>query len=276
MPAAAAAPRARHATAAHACLLAFDTRTETLAVALRRARATCWTHDGARRRAGIGRADPGDPRAAGAAPGWRLRDLDAIAFGRGPGAFTGLRTACAVAQGLAFGAGVPVLAIDSLLVVAEDARAQAPASTRDVDVCVAMDARMDEIYAGRYRWAAGRWQVLRRAGAVHAGRRWTRAWRRRRPPRRGRHRARGFRRPAALPPRRARCRRGAATAPRRCCALAPRAAGAGAAVDAAAGAAALPARQGGADHRRARRSAGGARRAGARHERAGCAAGRGA
>ena len=55
-----------------------------------------------------------------------LAELDAIVFGQGPGAFTGLRTACAVAQGLAFGARartggmpVPLLPLDSLLVVAE-------------------------------------------------------------------------------------------------------------------------------------------------------------
>ena len=75
--------------------------------------------------------------------GLRAAGLDAVAFGRGPGAFTGLRTACAVAQGLAWGAGRPVLPLDSLLVVAEDARAQLGLARAD-ELWVAMDARMDE------------------------------------------------------------------------------------------------------------------------------------
>ena len=82
--------------------------------------------------------------------GWTFADLDAIAFGRGPGGFTGLRTACAVAQGLAYGQGVPVVPVDSLAIVAEDAARHAGLSTGAL-VWVAMDARMDEIYAGCYR-----------------------------------------------------------------------------------------------------------------------------
>ena len=89
--------------------------------------------------------------------GVTLRELDAIAFGRGPGAFTGLRTACSVAQGLAFGAGKPVLPIDTLLAVAEDARA---GRVDDLRVWAVMDARMDEVYAAHYAFAAGRWSVL--------------------------------------------------------------------------------------------------------------------
>ena len=86
-------------------------------------------------------------------------DLRAIAFGQGPGAFTGLRTSCAVAQGLGLGLGLPLLAIDSLQVVAEDARSQWVAArgkpAQAFDIGVVMDARMDEIYAARYRWQAG-------------------------------------------------------------------------------------------------------------------------
>lgn len=95
--------------------------------------------------------------------GVALADVDAVGFGRGPGAFTGLRTACSVAQGLAFGAGKPVLALDSLMLVAEDARqqldAEAPA-TGPLEVWVAMDARMNQIYVGRYRWDGTRWATL--------------------------------------------------------------------------------------------------------------------
>lgn len=98
-----------------------------------------------------------------AGAGVAMADLDAIAFGQGPGAFTGLRTACAVAQGLAFGLAKPVLAIDSLMLVAEDARAQGAGD----EVWVAMDARIGEIYAARYRWADGAWAVVE-APALYA------------------------------------------------------------------------------------------------------------
>ena len=88
-----------------------------------------------------------------------LHQVDAIAFGAGPGAFTGLRTACAVAQGLAYGLGRPVIAVDSLLLVAEDALRQQPAGVAG-SVWVAMDARMDEVYAACYGRVGGRWRTL--------------------------------------------------------------------------------------------------------------------
>ncbi|MEO6277906.1 tRNA (adenosine(37)-N6)-threonylcarbamoyltransferase complex dimerization subunit type 1 TsaB [Roseateles sp.] len=98
-----------------------------------------------------------------AAVGLQMDELDAIAFGQGPGAFTGLRTACSVTQGLAFGLDKPVLAIDSLMLVAEDARAQGAGD----DIWVAMDARIGEIYAAHYRWANGAWVAVE-APALYA------------------------------------------------------------------------------------------------------------
>ncbi len=86
----------------------------------------------------------------------RFEDLDAIVFGAGPGSFTGLRTACSVAQGLAFGVAVPVLPVDTLMAVAEEARCLQAAS-QDFAVTVLLDARMDEWYAARYSFASGHW-----------------------------------------------------------------------------------------------------------------------
>lgn len=81
--------------------------------------------------------------------GVRLAELDAVAFGRGPGAFTGLRTACAVAQGLAVGIDRPVLALDTLALVAESAHRQSGGTS--VTVWALLDARMGEVYAARWR-----------------------------------------------------------------------------------------------------------------------------
>ncbi|MDE2277304.1 MAG: tRNA (adenosine(37)-N6)-threonylcarbamoyltransferase complex dimerization subunit type 1 TsaB, partial [Burkholderiales bacterium] len=138
-------------------LLAFDTATEQLALGVHGPDGglTLLLAGGA---AASGSLLP-QAQALLARAGLVLADLDCIAFGSGPGAFTGLRTACAVAQGLGFGLGRPLLPIDSLLIVAEDARAQA-APAAAFDVGVAMDARMGEVYAARYRWADGGWQVL--------------------------------------------------------------------------------------------------------------------
>ena len=124
-------------------LIAFDTSTERMAVALQSAAGAALLDEAG----GAAASATLLPRIARLLADAQLvhADLDFIAFGRGPGAFTGLRTACSVAQGLAFGAGRPVLPIDSLLVVAEDARVQAGAPG-PFDVGVAMDARMDEIY----------------------------------------------------------------------------------------------------------------------------------
>ncbi|MDB5790576.1 MAG: tRNA threonylcarbamoyladenosine biosynthesis protein TsaB [Massilia sp.] len=88
--------------------------------------------------------------------GITLADVEAIAFGAGPGSFTGVRTACGVAQGLAFGAGLPVVPLVTLEAMAEACRARSGAS----EVLAVLDARMGEVYWAQYRHAGGAWQVV--------------------------------------------------------------------------------------------------------------------
>ena len=94
--------------------------------------------------------------------GLKLADCDAIAFGAGPGSFTGLRTATGVAQGLAFGLNCPVVPIGTLLACAESARLRDPSVNR---VLAALDARMDEVYWADYAWddAQGEWRTIQPA-----------------------------------------------------------------------------------------------------------------
>ena len=87
--------------------------------------------------------------------GMALADCDAIAFGAGPGSFTGVRTACGVAQGLAYGAGLPVLSMVTLAAMAEACRARTGAT----DVLTVLDARMSEVYWAQYRFD-GEWREV--------------------------------------------------------------------------------------------------------------------
>ncbi len=78
--------------------------------------------------------------------GLQLQDVDVLAVGRGPGSFTGVRAAIATVQGLAFGSGIPVVAVSTLRVLAASAR-RVHGATR----CLALlDARMNEVYCAAY------------------------------------------------------------------------------------------------------------------------------
>ena len=83
--------------------------------------------------------------------GLKLNDLDGIAFGAGPGSFTGVRIACSAAQGLALGADKPVTGICTLQALAE-------ASGRDRVIAV-LDARMAEVYHAAYEKRDGAWHA---------------------------------------------------------------------------------------------------------------------
>jgi tRNA threonylcarbamoyladenosine biosynthesis protein TsaB len=148
-------------------LLAFDTSTEFLSIAVQRSvdgTLRTWQQQG-----------PGGAQASASLiphiqslmdqAGLRFEALDALVFGAGPGSFTGLRTACSVAQGLALGASarraaaglpgdIPVLPVSSLLAVAEKARHLQGAH----QVVAALDARMDEVYSASFAWDGQTWR----------------------------------------------------------------------------------------------------------------------
>lgn len=128
------------------CLLALDTATETCSVALLKdgaifARGEAVGQRHSERALPIVDAILRDNRTA-------LGELDAIAFGAGPGSFTGLRIACGLAQGLAWGAGKPVIAVGNLLALAARVFEEAPDCR---SVLCAIDARMHEAYCAVYR-----------------------------------------------------------------------------------------------------------------------------
>jgi tRNA threonylcarbamoyladenosine biosynthesis protein TsaB len=82
--------------------------------------------------------------------GTSLRALEAVAFGAGPGSFTGLRIACGVAQGLAFARDIPVLGVSTLEAIAEDSGA--------ARAVVCLDARMHEVYYAALEKGSAGWR----------------------------------------------------------------------------------------------------------------------
>jgi tRNA threonylcarbamoyladenosine biosynthesis protein TsaB len=84
--------------------------------------------------------------------GMKISQLEGIAFGAGPGSFTGVRMACGVAQGLALGANLPVLGICTLQALAQVAGHH--------KIIAALDARMGEIYHAAYEMRHGAWEII--------------------------------------------------------------------------------------------------------------------
>ncbi len=143
-------------------LLAFDTSTDAMSIAVQRGQdgsSQVWHHSGPGGAQTSAHLIPAIQDLMHQA-GLTFAQLDAIAFGCGPGSFTGLRTACSVAQGLAFGAKVPVIPIDTLLCVAEEARFQHAPDLAHFAVLALLDARMDELYASHYEFNSGQWRQI--------------------------------------------------------------------------------------------------------------------
>ena len=92
--------------------------------------------------------------AALAEAGWTLQELDGIAFGAGPGSFTGIRIGCGVAQGLAFAADLPVAPIPTLAALAQEVY-RVHGWTR---IVACLDARMHEVYLAAYLRGDGGWR----------------------------------------------------------------------------------------------------------------------
>jgi len=126
-------------------LLALDTSTEQLSIAV-----LCgdrvWCHRGTGGAQASTHLIPGVLELLAQAS-LSLSELDALVVGRGPGSFTGLRTAVAVVQGLAYGASRPVLGLDTLLALAPPVLAQDSTAQR---VLAVLDARMQQVYAAAY------------------------------------------------------------------------------------------------------------------------------
>jgi tRNA threonylcarbamoyladenosine biosynthesis protein TsaB len=159
--------------------LALETSTDVLSLAVARG-SQVWSHTSAGGAKSSEQTLPQVQRLMQEAD-LQFSQLQAVVFGRGPGAFTGLRTACSVAQGLAFGAGLKVLPIDTLLAVADDARQQlqdeqakhkthalSNAAAHEVTrVLTIVDARMDQVYLAAYEHASTGWRCVQDAEVLH-------------------------------------------------------------------------------------------------------------
>jgi tRNA threonylcarbamoyladenosine biosynthesis protein TsaB len=131
-------------------LLAIDTSTDFCSVAASRDRELFHRHEPAAQRQAemvLGMLDTVLAQAQ-----LEFAHIDGIAFGAGPGSFTGLRIACGIAQGLAFAGGLPVAAVGTLECLAE--------ASGEARVLSALDARMGEVYIGAFERSVDAWRIV--------------------------------------------------------------------------------------------------------------------
>ena len=133
-------------------LLAIETSADFCSVAAMRGESTFFRHEEAGQRQAemiLGFVD-----AVLADAGLALEDVGAIAYGAGPGSFTGLRIACGVTQGLALSRGIPVIGVGTLLALAEAAAEEEPGDR----FVACLDAHMGEVYHAAYRKSRAGWE----------------------------------------------------------------------------------------------------------------------
>ncbi len=133
-------------------VLALETSTDACSVALANATGTSQRHEVAPRQHSqrlfelLGELLP--------VGGLRAQGVHAVAYGSGPGSFTGLRIAASAAQGLAFASGLPVVPVPSLAVLAQSALRMGRLEECDTALCL-VDARLNEVYAAVYSFTGG-------------------------------------------------------------------------------------------------------------------------
>jgi len=143
-------------------LLAIDTSADFCSVAASRGGDCFFRHE----RAGQRHAEMilAEVQSVLAEAGLALGDIDGIAFGSGPGSFTGLRVACGVTQGLALARGIGVVGVSTLLALADESAQERVAKSAASRVIACIDAHMGEVYHAAYRRAGDGWEEVSAPG----------------------------------------------------------------------------------------------------------------
>jgi tRNA threonylcarbamoyladenosine biosynthesis protein TsaB len=143
-------------------LLAIDTSTDFCSIAASRGAALYSRHEPAGRRQAemiLGMVD-----AVLSEAGLEVAQIEGIAYGAGPGSFTGLRIAAGVTQGLALARRIGVVGVGTLLAIAEEAAEEAAGEAAGGRIIACLDAHMGEVYHAAYRRAGARWEEVSAPG----------------------------------------------------------------------------------------------------------------